>query len=54
MTSAIDVIVIGADQSGLAAARALQARGIRPAVLEAGPEPAGSSPHASPPWWETR
>ena len=41
----IDVVVIGAGQSGLSAARALQAHGIRPVVLEAGPEPAGSWPH---------
>ncbi|MGH3152199.1 MAG: FAD-dependent oxidoreductase, partial [Streptosporangiaceae bacterium] len=45
MKSVTDVIVIGAGQSGLAAARALQAHGIRPVVLEAGPEPAGSWPH---------
>jgi cation diffusion facilitator CzcD-associated flavoprotein CzcO len=45
MPSETEVIVIGAGQSGLAAARALQARGIRPVVLEAGPEPAGSWPH---------
>lgn len=44
MTSATDVIVIGAGQSGLAAARALQAHDISPVVLEAGPEPAGSWP----------
>jgi putative flavoprotein involved in K+ transport len=44
MHSVTDVIVIGAGQSGLAAARALQARGIRPVVLEAGPEPVGSWP----------
>jgi putative flavoprotein involved in K+ transport len=37
-------IVIGAGQSGLAAARALLARGVQPVVLEAGPEPVGSWP----------
>jgi putative flavoprotein involved in K+ transport len=45
VTSVADVVVIGAGQSGLAAARALLARGISPLVLEAGPEPAGSWPH---------
>ena len=44
MASDSDVVVIGAGQSGLAAARALQAHGISPVVLEAGPEPAGSWP----------
>lgn len=44
MTSRTDVVVIGAGQSGLAAARTLQAHGISPVVLEAGPEPAGSWP----------
>jgi putative flavoprotein involved in K+ transport len=44
MTSATDVVVIGAGQSGLTAARTLQAHGISPVVLEAGPEPAGSWP----------
>jgi putative flavoprotein involved in K+ transport len=40
-----DVVVIGAGQSGLAAARTLQEHGISPVVLEAGPQPAGSWPH---------
>ncbi|MFJ8963245.1 flavin-containing monooxygenase [Lentzea sp. NPDC102401] len=40
-----DAIVIGAGQSGLAAAHALLARGSRPLVLEAGTEPVGSWPH---------
>jgi putative flavoprotein involved in K+ transport len=44
MRSVTDVVVIGAGQSGLAAARTLQAHGISPVVLEAGPEPAGSWP----------
>lgn len=44
MASVTDVVVIGAGQSGPAAARALLARGITPVVLEAGPEPAGSWP----------
>jgi putative flavoprotein involved in K+ transport len=44
MTSAAEVVVVGAGQSGLAAARALQARGIRPVVLEAGDRAAGSWP----------
>jgi putative flavoprotein involved in K+ transport len=45
MTFVTDVVVIGGGQSGLAAARTLQAHGISPVVLEAGPEPAGSWPH---------
>ena len=45
MTSVTDVVVIGAGQSGLAAARTLQAHGISPVVLEAGPEPTGSWPY---------
>jgi putative flavoprotein involved in K+ transport len=44
MASMSDVVVIGAGQSALAAARALQAHGITAVVLEAGPEPAGSWP----------
>ncbi|HXZ71780.1 MAG TPA: NAD(P)/FAD-dependent oxidoreductase, partial [Streptosporangiaceae bacterium] len=44
MTSVTDVVVLGGGQSGLAAARTLQAHGISPVVLEAGPEPAGSWP----------
>jgi putative flavoprotein involved in K+ transport len=44
MTSAAEVVVIGAGQSGLAAARALRAHGISPVVLEAGDRAAGSWP----------
>jgi putative flavoprotein involved in K+ transport len=44
MTSAAEVIVIGAGQSGLAAFRALQARGISAVVLEARDRAAGSWP----------
>jgi putative flavoprotein involved in K+ transport len=44
MSSVTEVVVVGAGQSGLAATRALQAHGIGPVVLEAGPEPAGSWP----------
>ncbi|MFJ6992667.1 flavin-containing monooxygenase [Streptomyces sp. NPDC003090] len=40
----IDVAVIGGGQSGLAAARALLRRGLRPAVLEASGRTAGSWP----------
>lgn len=39
-----DAIVVGGGQSGLAAAWALQRRGITPVVLEAGDEPVGSWP----------
>jgi putative flavoprotein involved in K+ transport len=39
-----EAIVIGGGQSGLAAAWALQRRGITPVVLEAGEEPVGSWP----------
>jgi putative flavoprotein involved in K+ transport len=45
VSSAAEVILIGAGQSGLAATRALQAYSIRPVVLEAGPGPVGSWPH---------
>ncbi len=40
----IDAVVIGAGQSGLAAAHALRHAGRTPVVLEAGPEPVGSWP----------
>jgi putative flavoprotein involved in K+ transport len=40
----IDTLVIGAGQSGLAAARALRSHGITPVVLEAGEAPTGSWP----------
>jgi putative flavoprotein involved in K+ transport len=39
------VIIVGGGQSGLAAARAATAVGLRPVVLEAGERPAGSWPH---------
>ncbi|MGK8465848.1 NAD(P)-binding domain-containing protein [Nocardia cyriacigeorgica] len=38
-------IAIGAGQAGIAAALALQDRGLRPLVLEAGDDTAGSWPH---------
>lgn len=40
----VDVAVIGAGQSGLAAANALRAQGLTPVVLEASDQPAGSWP----------
>ncbi|MBC7303362.1 MAG: NAD(P)/FAD-dependent oxidoreductase [Nocardia sp.] len=40
-----DAIVVGAGQSGLAAAHHLGEHGLRTAVVEAGPEPVGSWPH---------
>lgn len=43
-SSSHDAIVIGAGQSGLAAATVLRAAGRRPLVLEAGDEPVGSWP----------
>src|SRR6266702_4472696 len=42
--SAAPVVVVGAGQSGLAAARALRARGMPAVILEAGDRPAGSWP----------
>ena len=42
--SEVEVNIIGAGQSGLAAVRALQDHGICPVVLEAGSEPVGSWP----------
>ena len=44
MASVTDVVVIGAGQSGLAAAHALLGHGISPVVLEAGDRAAGSWP----------
>jgi putative flavoprotein involved in K+ transport len=43
--SSPDAVVVGAGQSGLAATHALRTRGLRPVVLEAGPEAVGSWPH---------
>ncbi|CAM3769585.1 NAD(P)/FAD-dependent oxidoreductase [Occultella aeris] len=43
-SSALPVIIIGAGQSGLAAARAVRDRGLEPLVLEAGERPVGSWP----------
>lgn len=45
MSSNVDAIVVGAGQSGLAAAHHLTHAGLRTTVLEAGPEPVGSWPH---------
>jgi putative flavoprotein involved in K+ transport len=44
VSSVTDVVVIGAGQSGLAAAHGLLARGVSPVVLEAGDRAAGSWP----------
>ncbi|MET7312930.1 FAD-dependent oxidoreductase [Streptomyces sp. NPDC005571] len=41
----LDVAVIGGGQSGLAAAYALRKQGLKPVVLEASGQPAGSWPH---------
>src|SRR6266699_1637699 len=43
-SSAAPVVVVGAGQSGLAAARALRARGMPAVILEASDRPAGSWP----------
>ncbi len=43
-TSDDTAIIVGAGQSGLAAARAARAAGLRPLILEAGDRPAGSWP----------
>src|SRR5690606_22053831 len=40
-----DALVVGGGQSGLAAAYALSARGLRTGLLEAGDEPVGAWPH---------
>lgn len=40
-----DALVVGGGQSGLAAAHALSARGLRTGLLEAGDEPVGAWPH---------
>jgi len=45
MKPVTDVVVIGAGQSGLAAAKALRTHGISPLVLEARARAAGSWPH---------
>ncbi len=44
MHSSYDAVVIGAGQSGLAAAHHLYKRGLRTVVVESGPEPVGSWP----------
>ena len=44
-TGSCDAIVVGAGQSGLAAAHSLRQAGLVPVVLEAGPEPVGSWSH---------
>ncbi|WP_410874783.1 flavin-containing monooxygenase [Nocardia sp. A7] len=45
MHSSYDAVVVGAGQSGLAAAHHLRTRGLRTVVVETGPEPVGSWPH---------
>lgn len=44
-TPALPIVIIGAGQSGLVAARAVRDAGLTPVVLEAGSRPAGSWPH---------
>jgi putative flavoprotein involved in K+ transport len=40
-----DLVIVGGGQSGLATAHVARTRGLRPIVLESGPEPVGSWPH---------
>lgn len=44
-TTNLPVVIVGAGQSGLAAAKAVRDAGLRPLVLEAGDRTAGSWPH---------
>lgn len=44
MTEHVDIAIIGGGQSGLAAARAAGARGLKPVILEASEQPTGSWP----------
>jgi putative flavoprotein involved in K+ transport len=39
------VVIVGGGQSGLAAAHQARRAGLRPVVLEAGPQPVGSWPY---------
>lgn len=43
--SPVPLLIIGAGQAGLAAARAAAERGVRPLVLEAADAPGGAWPH---------